>query len=325
MRRGPAAARMAGLDEVRTSLVAFVDADCTPRPGWLAALLGHFDDDRVGFVAPRVVSEPGPGPLARYELGRSPLDLGPDGARVAPATRVAFVPGAALVARVDAVRAVGGFDETMSVGEDVDLVWRLVTAGWRGRYEPAGIVAHRPRDSLTGFLRQRAGYGRSATPLHRRHPGAVAPAVVGPWPVGGWALVALGHPVAGLALAAVPAAVLMRRLPALPERTGVASRLAAVGFVRAGQQLASVLTRIWWPATLAAAIGVRRLRPAVAVAVLAPALLDWLGDGEGRLDPVRYVGLRLLDDVAYGAGAWAGAWAGRDVGALLPRFTRRRR
>jgi mycofactocin system glycosyltransferase len=324
VRRGPAAARMTGLEMVSTPLVAFVDADCVPRPGWLPALLGHFDDDRVGFAAPRVVSEPGAGALARYEVGRSPLDLGPDGARVAPGTRVGFVPGAALVVRVDALRAVGGFDETMPLGEDVDLVWRLVAAGWRGRYEPAALVAHRPRRSLAGFARQRAGYGRSATPLHHRHPGAVAPAVVGPWAAAGWALIAVGHPVAGFGLAAVPAGVLTRTLPALPERTGLASRLAAVGFVRAGQQLASVLTRIWWPAALAAAIVVRRLRPALAAAAVVPVLLDWFGEDEGRLDPVRYLGLRLLDDAAYGAGVWAGAWTGRDVGALLPRLTRRR-
>jgi len=32
---GPAAARNTGLAEVETSLVAFLDADCLPRPSWL--------------------------------------------------------------------------------------------------------------------------------------------------------------------------------------------------------------------------------------------------------------------------------------------------
>jgi hypothetical protein len=116
----------------------------------------------------------------------------------------------------------------------------------------------------------------------------------------------------------------MRTLPPVPERSGLAGRLAAVGFVRAGHQLASAVTRIWWPAALLAAIAVRRLRPALVAAVIVPALLDWLDDDTACLDPLRYLGLRLLDDAAYGAGVWAGAWSGRDLGALRPRLARRR-
>ena len=87
---GPAAARATGRRVAATPLLAFVDADCVPEPGWLEALLGHFDDERVALVAPRVQSLPGPGAIARYETTRSPLDLGPVEARVAPATRVAY-------------------------------------------------------------------------------------------------------------------------------------------------------------------------------------------------------------------------------------------
>ena len=322
VRRGPAAARMTGLEEVATPLVAFVDADCVPGDGWLEPLLAHFDDPRVGSVAPRVVSDGagrGEGSvLARYEAVRSPLDLGPDAGRIAPTTRISFVPAATLVVRVEALRAVGGFDVSMQVGEDVDLVWRMVAAGWRGRYEPRSLVAHRPRASLGGFMRQRVGYGRSATALHHRHPGRVAPAVVGPWAAGAWALIALGHPLAGLGAAAVPTGALATRFASLPERSRLAAGLAALGFLRAGQQLASVVTRIWWPASLVAAVLVRRLRLPLLAAATVPALLDWAHD-RPDLDPARYLGLRLLDDASYGAGVWAGAWAGRSLGALLPR------
>jgi hypothetical protein len=96
-----------------------------------------------------------------------------------------------------------------------------------------------------------------------------------------------------------------------------------VGFLRAGQQLASVLTRIWWPASLLAAVIAPRLRVTIVAAATIPALLDWMADGP-CLDPLRYLGLWLLDDVAYGAGVWSGAWSGRDLGALVPRFARQR-
>ena len=172
----PAAARTTGAAGVTTPLLAFVDADCVPTAGWLDPLLAHFDDERVAFAAPRVVSRAADaatasGAIARYEASRSPLDLGPVEGRIAPATRIAYAPAAAVLVRRQALEEVGGFDPSLRVGEDVDLVWRLVDAGWRARYEPRSVVGHRPRATLAALLRQRFGYGRSAGALDRRHPG----------------------------------------------------------------------------------------------------------------------------------------------------------
>ena len=38
-----------------TPLVAFLDSDCVPAPGWLGPLLPHFGDPAVAAVAPRIV------------------------------------------------------------------------------------------------------------------------------------------------------------------------------------------------------------------------------------------------------------------------------
>ena len=170
---GPAVARNAGLGAVTTPLVAFVDTDVRLQPGWLDLLLPHFADRQVGLVAPRVASAPGAGPVAGYERGNSPLDLGPEPGRIAPGTRLSYVPAAAIVVRTDALRAIGGFDRRLRLGEDVDAVWRLIEAGWRCRYEPAVVVHHRPRGSWRGLVAQRISYGSSAAPLAKRHRGAL--------------------------------------------------------------------------------------------------------------------------------------------------------
>ena len=110
----------------------------------------------------------------------------------------------------------------------------------------------------------------------------------------------------------------------MPGRDALALRLAALGLVRGGEQLASAITRVWWPAALLAGLLVRRLRRPLVAAVVVPALVDWIRTtrrpGAARLDPARYLGLRIVDDASYGAGVWAGAIEARDAGALLPRL-----
>ena len=58
---GPAAARNAGWRVARADLVAFVDDDCTPEAGWLAALERAFArNDRLGVVQGRTTAADGP-------------------------------------------------------------------------------------------------------------------------------------------------------------------------------------------------------------------------------------------------------------------------
>ena len=317
---GPGQARTSGLEHVDTRLVAFVDSDVTPAPGWLDGLLGHFTDDRVALVAPRVASATGPGALARFDSVRSPLDLGPAPARVRAGTRVSYVPSAVMVARVGALRAVGGFDPGLRVGEDVDLVWRLDEAGWRVRYEPAVTVQHAPRPSLMSWLRQRHQYGTSAAPLAAQHPGALAPVRVSGWSAASWLAVAAGWPVIGATIAAGTTALLAGKLRTVPDGTRLALRLAGLGHLHAGRSLASGVTRAWWPFAIAAALVSQRARRAVLMAAVVPAAFDWWST-RPPLDPLTYVALRNLDDVASGCGLWTGVIRTRSLDAIRPDLT----
>ena len=300
--RGPAAARNAGLAAVTTPLVAFVDADVTLPDGWLDTLLPHFDDEQVALVAPRIRSRAGRTRLERFERGNSPLDLGPEPARIRAGTRVSYVPAAVLVCRTAAVRRLGGFDESLRFGEDVDLVWRLDADGWRCRYDPSTEAEHDPRPDWSAWARQRAGYGSSAAPLARRHPGALAPLRMSGWSVAAWVLGAAGRPATGIAVAVGTAAALVRKLPDVPPRA--AFDLAVRGNALAGSQIADAVRRVWWPILAVAA-----LRSRVARRVLTASML-------AACSP-----LRVMDDVAYSVGVWRGTLRERTIAPLIPELT----
>jgi mycofactocin system glycosyltransferase len=323
---GPGAARNTGLAVADTPLVAFLDSDCVPGPGWLDALLPHFADPAVGAVAPRIVpDEPGRTWLARYEGASSTLDMGARASIVRPRSRVPYVPGAALVVRRAAAGA--GFAETMRVGEDVDFVWRLAASGWRVRYEPAAAMRHRHRVRLREWFGRRKDYGTSAATLESRHPGAVRPLYLSAWTASAWLAAAAGRPAAGAAVTAAGVALLARRLarvtdedwPAARTAWQLAARLAGGGMVAAGRPLGSAISRTWWPAALPAAVAVRRMRWPLAALVLAPPLLDWL-DRRPPLDPARYVAARLLDDIGYSLGVWQSCAERRTIRPLLPQL-----
>lgn len=311
---GPAAARNAGWQQANTNLVAFLDADTIPEPGWLSTVLPQFADPAVVAVAPRIRSIPGETAVARYDADRSSLDLGDRPAAVRPMSRVSYVPSAALVVRRSALIEANGFDTGLRFGEDVDLIWRLLAEGGTVRYQPEALVWHDPRPTLPAWLRQRFDYGSSAAPLAARHPESLSPARLSPYSAVAWALLAAGRPVVAVTVAVVTAALFPRKL----RHTGVpateALRLAAFGHLGAGRLLAEATRRAWWPLVLAAGLVSTRAR-LVALAALLPCVLDATGkDG-------RWLTLRVLDDLAYGAGVWAGCVRARTSAPLRPEFT----
>jgi mycofactocin glycosyltransferase len=324
---GPAGARNAGLARMTTDYVAFLDSDVTVTPVDLLKLCRHFADPRVAVVAPRVRGRPGSSRrrwFERYDARASSLDLGRRSSLVRPGGPVSFVPAACLLARTESLE--GGFDESMRVGEDVDLVWRLDERGWRVRYDADVVVAHRTPATARTWLLRKALYGTSAAQLARRHGGAVAPATFtlsgalvvlasvhrGRWPTSVAVIAFVGH-----------AARLRRSLPESPDRLRVTAELALEGLVASAMQASALLLRHWAPVALPAGLLWSRSRQAVVAALL----LDLLADGPARprvLAPSDLLA-RRLDDVAYGAGVWLGAIRARSAACLLPRLVTRSR
>ena len=328
--KGPAAARNTGLAECTTDFVGFLDSDVVPRRGWLEALLGHFCDPAVALVAPRIVGLRQPDNLvARYEAVRSSLDLGLREAPVVPYGTVSYVPSAAIICRRAVLKEVGGFDETLKSGEDVDLCWRFIEAGARLRYEPIALVAHDHRTQLRDWVVRKSFYGESAAPLSVRHPGKTAPLVISGWTLVLWVLLAMGSGIGYLA-SMVVAGITGRRIanslrPVDTEPKEMAA-VAAQGLWSAALQLASAICRHYWPIALIAALLSRRCRQVVLVAAIVDGVVDWASrhrnadDDTKRVGLITYILLKRLDDIAYGTGLWIGVVRERHLGALKPQI-----
>jgi mycofactocin system glycosyltransferase len=328
--RGPAAARNTGLVACTTDFVAFLDSDVVPRRGWLEALLGHFCDPTVALVAPRIVGMVAQDHLvARYEAIRSSLDLGGCEAPVVPYGKVAYVPSAAIICRCSVLRDLGGFDEALRSGEDVDLCWRLVDAGNRLRYEPIALVAHDHRIALRDWVARKVFYGGSAAPLSARHPDKTAPMVISGWALAGWALMALGSVLGHLASLAITALTGHRVARSMRGPDTAPADVIAVtlrGLAAAGLQIASALCRHYWPIALLAACVSQRCRRVVLLAAISDGIVDWLrharsdGDDPRPLGLLAYLLLKRVDDLAYGAGLWGGVLRERNLAALKPQI-----
>jgi mycofactocin glycosyltransferase len=212
------------------------------------------------------------------------------------------------------------FAEDMTVGEDVDLVWRLAAAGWHVRYEPASAVGHQHRVQLREWFARRSHYGASAAPLELRHPGTVPAVTMSGWSAAAWLAAVAGRPVTGAGITVATTAVLAQRLaPFTGQPWALAGRLAGRGTVMAGRLLGKTLARTWWPLAIPVAVAVPRLRVPLAALLLVSPVLDWRDRGRG-MDAAGYVAARLLDDLAYSVGVWRGCVTNRTAAPLRPRL-----
>ena len=318
--QGPAAARNTGLAATVTPFIAFVDDDTTVTTQQLLCLTSHFADEGVDVIAPRVASALGESRIAEYESLHSPLDLGNLPSVVRPLSRVSYVPAAVLVARTHTVKEMNAFDSSMRLGEDVDLIWRMVKAGKGIRFDPSVVCQHEPRSSLRGLLKQRFSYGRSAASLDRKHPFTAAPLranIVMLVPA-----LALLSGYLFLAAALVPLMIAWFCITLRQTRIPISTRtkLAVTGWFSTVRLLTSAVMRCWWPPVLLIGQFSLRVGAVFIFSAFVPAMY-----GIMRHKPRHtfgYIVLRILDPMAYGAGVWAGAFRDRNLRCLLPVVTR---
>ncbi|HEX6105909.1 MAG TPA: glycosyltransferase [Gemmatimonadales bacterium] len=161
-RLGLSASRNAALERAAQPVIAFTDDDCVPDPGWIATVHRVLTDDPgLAGVTGRVL------PLGEERAGTyvvSPRTSTAGREYAGRAVPWTVGTGGNFAARREWLERVGRFDERLGAGspgraaEDADLLYRLLRAGARLRYEPASVVYHE-RQTAAQRLASRRGYG----------------------------------------------------------------------------------------------------------------------------------------------------------------------
>lgn len=320
--RGPAAARNTGIAAVTTKVVACVDTDVMVTTEQVATLAAYVIDSVVGAVAPRITCVNDGTFIGEFESHHSPLDLGSVPALVRPMSRVSYLPATVLVCNVQSLQTVGGFDDSIRVGEDVDLVWRFIENGIACRYVPSIECPHKTRQTMRKMLKQRYDYGTSAALLDARHPRAASPLRAHALLLLTAATVLMGSIYFAIILVVPTMAyfVVSLRSTTIPIRTR--TQLAWKALTSTTRLLARAIMRAWWPLFFIASFVSLRLGAMFTFSAFIPPIVGLMRNKPGH--PIRYLVMRILEGMAYGTGVWVGAFRAQSGRCLLPVITVRR-
>jgi GT2 family glycosyltransferase len=166
-RRGPAAARNMGIQAAAAPIVAMTDSDCVADIWWLDNLLAPFEQEAIVGAGGRIDALRVNCGVALFAERAAILNQGKlfEGVFCFPP----FFATASAAYRRQALLDVGGFDESLQVGEDADLTWRLLDSGGKLAYCPEAVVSHGHRETFAGFFRQAITYGAGAADVFAKH------------------------------------------------------------------------------------------------------------------------------------------------------------
>ncbi|GGC73334.1 mycofactocin biosynthesis glycosyltransferase MftF [Hoyosella rhizosphaerae] len=312
-RCGVAEARNTGLRAAHTPFVVFLDPGVVPGPLWVEAMLAHFADPDVALVVPRIAPLPHRKRwIGQYEAMRPTLDPGRRECSLHKRKWDYSVPTTALMVRRQAVVKVGGFDGAFPAFNATDMCVRLAQNGWRLRFDPVAVMRAPAPASVRRWFEWRAasGYGSARVYATKARPRRLQ-AATKLWLLLGSVLLLVGARRAAVISAAVGVVHTVRLARELPREVHpwvTAAAFNASSWSGSVRRVAEVALRNLWPLTLLAAVVSPRVRTVVIVAALAEGAADWWSrrDAEVRIDLVRFVLLRRLDDIAFGWGLWRG-------------------
>jgi glycosyltransferase involved in cell wall biosynthesis len=163
-RGGPGAARNAGARLADGELLAFIDDDCLPAPGWLRGLAKVHQASPSHALGGRTLNALGDNPFS--ETTQLLNDVLYDHYNANGRGDWYFASNNMGVP-ADGFRAIEGFKVDLPNLEDRDLCERWAARGYGMSFAPEAVVQHAHESTLRGFATQHFSYGRGAHALSR--------------------------------------------------------------------------------------------------------------------------------------------------------------
>ncbi len=146
-----AAARNAGLALAQGRFLLLTDADCVARPDWIETLTSRLADGTAAAVGGTIVKH-----APRTWAQRHAITV-VDGQRTLnylPALHLPYVVGANAGYATTKLREVGGFDEELKSGNDVDVCYKLGLRGYQLALVPDAVIEHEDRATVLSHFRR---------------------------------------------------------------------------------------------------------------------------------------------------------------------------
>jgi glycosyltransferase involved in cell wall biosynthesis len=162
-RRGASAARNCGLAAAAGDAVAFTDADCVADPAWLRHLVQPLRDPGVGIAGGAILARR---PCTAIEAFGDHIH---DQRLAINEYKPPYVASGNWCSPRRIFSDVGLFDERLLRGQDAELSWRIVAAGFSLVHVADAIVYHRNERTLGGLICEGYTHGTASILVNRRH------------------------------------------------------------------------------------------------------------------------------------------------------------
>ncbi|NJL29317.1 MAG: glycosyltransferase, partial [Thermoanaerobaculia bacterium] len=170
---GPSRARNQGVEHASGQILAFFDSDCHLDARCIEELVLGLDAAEVASVGGSQSPPADQGELGnavqRYFEAVGFMTGYVQGEGTGAIVTTAHNPSCNVLYRREVFEQLGGFDEGLWPGEDVDLDYRATRAGWRHRFNPRAVIYHYRPASPASLRRMFFSYGRAQMLLVRRY------------------------------------------------------------------------------------------------------------------------------------------------------------
>lgn len=166
--RGPAAARNLGAEAAQGEFLLFTDADCVPHVDWIKEMVAPFHSSNIAAVKGAYKTKQR-SLVARFAQAEFEARY----RKLATEEFVDVVFSYSAGFRREVFRSIGGFDTSFPVAdnEDTDLSYRVATAGYKIKFNPAAIIYHQHPATLKQYLRKKHSRAYWRVMVYKRFPG----------------------------------------------------------------------------------------------------------------------------------------------------------